>query len=95
MTNQILIFLSEIAFPLLGSAISIYVLPILNHFITEKQLQQAVKLAVEGVEQYMLTAEGEDKKKAVKEYILTKYNVSEAELNMLIESAVFDLNIFD
>lgn len=95
MTNQFLIFVSEIALPLLGSAISIYILPIINDFIVEKQLHQAVKLAVEAVEQYMSTAEGDEKKEAVKDYILSKFNISDSQLNMLIEATVFEMNIFD
>ncbi len=92
MTNQILIFINEIAIPFIFSAISIYVLPVAKDFINEKQLNDAVKIAVEGVEQYMSTAEGSAKKQAVKDFVLSKFQVSNDQLNILIEAAVFELN---
>lgn len=92
MNNEILIFISEIAMPFIFTAISIYVVPVATKFINDKQLNQAVKIAVEGIEQYMTTSEGTAKKQAVKDYVLSKFDISNEELNILIEAAVFEIN---
>lgn len=91
MTNEILIFITEIAIPLIFSSISIYVLPNIKDFVNEKQLNQAVKIAVEGVEQYMSTAEGLDKKQMAKDYIQSKFYIDDNQLDILIEATVFEM----
>lgn len=92
MNNEFLIFLTEIAFPLVFSVFSLYVAPTITSFINENQLNQAVDIAVIGVEQYMTTAEGSAKKQAVKDYVLSKFELSDDQLDILIEAAVFELN---
>lgn len=92
MSIQFLTFACEIAIPLIFSAISLYLLPFLTNFINEFQLNHAVFLAVEAVEQYMDSAEGDDKKTAVENYILNAWDVDIDQLDMLIESAVFEMN---
>ncbi len=92
MTNEILIFITEIAIPFIFSAISIYVLPNVKDFITEKQLNHAVKIAVEGVEQYFSTSEGLDKKQIATDYIQSKFQIDDDQLNILIEATVFEMN---
>lgn len=91
MNNEILIFITEIAIPLVCSGISMYVLPKINAFVTEKNLKEAVKIAVEGVEQYIGTTEGYTKREAVESYILSRFDIDDEDLQMLIESAVYEL----
>lgn len=92
MNNEILIFLTEILIPIVTSGVFIYVVPIVTKFINNYQLNQAVKVAVESVEQYMSTAEGAVKKQTAKDYVLSKFLISDDELNILIEAAVFEIN---
>lgn len=92
MNYEFFMFINEIAIPFVFSAISIYVLPIVKNFIIEKDLNSAVKIGVEAVEQYMLTQEGSVKKQAVKDFVLSKFDISDQQLDILIESAVFELN---
>lgn len=92
MSNEILIFITEIAIPFVFSMFTIYVAPKVNNFVTEQQLNNAVKIAVEGVEQYMTTDEGLDKKLAVFNYVQSQFKIDDDQLNILIEAYVYEMN---
>lgn len=92
MSNEILIFITEIAIPFVFSMFSIYVAPKVTDYVTEKQLNNAVKIAVEGVEQYMTSQEGLDKKLAVFNYVQSQFKIDDDQLNILIEAYVFEMN---
>ena len=82
-------FIIKIIIPLLCMVLTIYIVPILK----EKNIYSAVVIAVQAAEQiYRETGMGREKFAYVKEWIKKKFNISDADLKNMIESAVYEMN---
>ncbi len=73
----------------------LFLLPLIYRLIKKYNLEKAIKEAVWAAEQLLKKTDptGEKRKYFVKTYILDRFNISEAELDVLIEAAVKELNI--
>lgn len=82
-------FIIEIIIPLLCTVLTIYIIP----FLKEKRIYSSVIIAVQAAEQiYKESGMGKEKFAYVKEWVQTKFNISDEDLKNIIESAVYELN---
>lgn len=82
-------FIIKIVIPLLCTILTLYVIPLLK----QKKLYDAVVIAVNAAEQiYKQSGMGEEKFEYVKEWIKSKFHISDEDLKNIIESAVYELN---
>lgn len=82
-------FVIKIIIPLLCAVLTMYVIPLLK----QKKLYDAVVIAVNAAEQiYKQSGMGEEKFEYVKEWIKSKFHISDEDLKNIIESAVYELN---
>ena len=82
-------FIIKIIIPLLCTILTVYVIPLLK----QKKLYDAVIIAVNAAEQiYTGSGMGKAKFDYVKEWIKSKFKVSDDDLKNIIESAVYELN---
>jgi hypothetical protein len=82
-------FVIKIIIPLLCAVLTMYVIPLLK----QKKLYDAVVIAVNAAEQiYTQSGMGEKKFEYVKEWIKSKFHISDEDLKNIIESAVYELN---
>lgn len=83
-------FITEILIPLLCFVLTIYVIP----FLKEKKIYNYVKIAVEAAEQmFNESGKGKEKFDYVKEWVQSKFRISDEDLKNIIESVVYNINI--
>ena len=78
----------RIIIPLLGAIITYYIVPLLK----EKNLYNQVEIAVKAAEQIFGANTGEQKFEYVKNWIKDKFKITDEELKVIIEAAVYEMN---
>ena len=96
-TNIYIELLAKVVFPLAGTLITFYLIPLIKEHASEKRLDQIkewAKIGVEAAEKiYQTTGQGTTKKGLVRNFLENKgVDLTEQEMNMLIESAVTQLD---
>lgn len=82
-------FIIKIIIPLLCTILTVYIIPMLK----QKKLYDAVVIAVKAAEQiYAQSGMGQEKFEYVKDWVKSKFNVSDEDLKNIIESTVYELN---
>lgn len=82
-------FIIKIIVPLLCTILTVYIIPMLK----QKKLYDAVVIAVKAAEQiYTQSGRGQEKFEYVKEWVKSKFKVSDEDLKNIIESTVYELN---
>lgn len=81
----------ELIIPLSIGGFTLFILPVIKRFVDHYHLKQLVLIAVKAVEQYLQTEEGYDKLEAVKDYVLSRVDIEEEDLTMLIEATIYEL----
>lgn len=82
-------FIIKIIIPLLCTILTVYIVP----FLKEKRLYESVVIAVKAAEQiYKESGMGKEKFAYVKAWVQEKFDISDADLKNIIESAVYELN---
>lgn len=82
-------FIIKIVIPLLCTILTVYIIPLLK----QKKLYDAVIIAVNAAEQiYNQSGMGKEKFEYVKDWIKSKFHISDEDLKNIIESAVYELN---
>lgn len=97
MNTDAIVQIGTIIIALIGAVITYIVVPYIKANTTEKQRENAkfwVKVAVSAAEQiYKEKGSGKNKKQYVLEFLNSKgIKITEEQLNVLIEAAVFELN---
>ncbi len=85
-------FVSELLLPITISSFICIVLTFLKQLVGENNLNKMVYMAIKGVEQYLSGEDGYSKLEAVKDYVMSRVDIEEEELTLLIESLVFEMN---
>lgn len=78
----------RIIIPLLGAIITYYIVPLLK----EKNIYNQVEIAVKAAEQIFGANTGEQKFEYVKNWIKDKFKITDEELKVIIEAAVYEMN---
>jgi hypothetical protein len=81
-------FIIEIILPVVSLLVSIYIIP----WLKEKRVYEFVKSVVKATEQLSKTLNIDDKFKYAAEAIKKKFNLSDEDMERLIEAAVFEIS---
>lgn len=83
-------FIVKIIIPLLCTVLTVYIIP----YFKDKKIYDSVKIAVQAAEQiFKESGMGTEKFIYVKEWITTKFKITDDDLKNIIESAVYELNL--
>lgn len=79
----------ELVLTIISALAAKYLIP----WLKEKRLLSAAKIAVEAAEQiFTETKTGKEKFEQAKQWLLTKFNITEEEAKKLLEAAVYNMN---
>lgn len=91
MSTMLYVIIGDLLIPVMVSIFMVFGMQIIKKVVDKKNLIQLVTITIKAVEQYQNEEDGYTKKEAVKDYILSKTDIEEDDLSILIESIIYDI----
>lgn len=93
MNEVTLILITKIVVLITCCSFIFVIMNIIKEKYYEQKLYNLVKMSIKGAEQYLKGEDGYTKLELVKDFVMTRIEVDEEDLNILIESIIYDLKI--